>query len=136
MGRARRLDVTRLKGERDMMIDFLETVLSAGTDEFQSLLGASAELGRAKQDFEDRMSILTVLIGDLVYIQTGMPDRIVNVDIEARLRKLAERTLSERLIAMSEFVGVIESSLKSNLNRQMLADVLALAANQTAAGFL
>jgi DNA polymerase-3 subunit delta' len=136
IGRARRLDVTRLKSERDMLADFLETALAAGPEQFQDLLGASADLGRAKQEFEDRLATLAVLIGDLIYIKEGIPERIVNVDIQNRLQKLASRVSAERLVGMSEFLGDIESSLKSNLNKQMLADMLVLVGNQSASGWL
>jgi hypothetical protein len=40
------------------MIDFWETALPLTQDEFQDLLGVSSELGRAKQDFDNRMTVL------------------------------------------------------------------------------
>jgi hypothetical protein len=39
-------------------------------------------------------------------------------------------------VRMGEFLRFIESSLKTHVNRQMLADVLALTANETAAPWL
>ena len=66
IGRARSLDEVRLKTERGLMLDFLETALFSTEEHFQDLLGASAELGRAKQDFEERMEVLAVLIADLL----------------------------------------------------------------------
>lgn len=136
IGRARSLDVTRLKSEREFVLDFLETALSATEDQFQDLLGVSADLGRAKQDFEDRMAILAVLIADLVYTKEGVPERIVNIDIRGRLDKLSTRAPADRLVGMSEFLRFIESSLKSNVNKQMLTDVLAIVANESASSWL
>ncbi len=136
IGRARRLDMARLKSERKILLDFLETVMTANEDQFQELIHASAELGRAKQDFESRMEVLSVLIGDVIYIKEGLSDRLANVDIQERLTKLAGRTPIDRLVRMSEFLRFIESSLKSNVNRQMLTDVLALTANETASKWL
>jgi len=60
----------------------------------------------------------------------------VNVDVQDRLTKLAARASVERLVKVAEFLRVIESSLKSHVNRQMLTDVLALTANETTAGLL
>jgi DNA polymerase III subunit delta' len=136
IGRARSLDASRLKSERDILLDFLETVVTAREEQFQDLLGVSADLGRAKQDFESRMDVLTVLIADLLYIKEGVPQKLVNVDVQGRLEKLAASAATERLLKMSEFLRFIESSLKSHVNRQMLTDVLALTANETTANWL
>jgi DNA polymerase-3 subunit delta' len=132
IGRARSLDLVRLKSEREIVLDFLETTILAGEEQFQDLLGVSAEIGRAKLEFEGRLAILSVLIADVIYIKEGLPERVVNIDIQDRLAKLAARASIEHLIRMSEFLRFIESSLKSNVNRQMLTDVLALAGNQAA----
>jgi len=133
IGRARSLDISRLKGERSIMIDFLETAFTATQDEFQDLLGVSSELGRAKQDFDSRMTVLSVLLADVLYIKEGMRYKIVNIDIEAKLTQLASLVSSERLVRVSEFLRFIESSLKNNVNRQMLTDVLAITANENTA---
>ncbi len=126
IGRARSLDIAQLKRERQMVLNLLEDSVGAKEDTFQTLLGISAELGRAKQDFEDRMAILATLIADTVYVKEGVPGKLVNIDLSDRLTKLAERTTVHHLIRMAEFLRFVESSLKSNVNRQMLTDVLVL----------
>jgi DNA polymerase-3 subunit delta' len=129
IGRARSLDVAGLRGEREFVLDFLETSVTATEEQFQDLLGVSAEMGRAKQDFEDRMAILSVLVADLLYIKEGIPGRVVNVDIQDRLSKISRAVPAEQLVRMAEFLRFIESSLKNNVNKQMLAEVLALTCN-------
>jgi len=136
IGRARALDVTRLKAEREIMLDFLETVVNAKEEQFQDLLAVSAEFGKAKQDFESRVEVLAVLIADLLYFSEGTPQKVVNVDLHERLQKLAGRASVDRLLRMAEFLRFIESSLKTHANRQMLADVLALIGNEKAAAWL
>src|SRR5215510_10752719 len=133
IGRARVLDIARLKSERELMMDFLETVIRAKEDQFQDLLGVSAEIGRAKQDFESRLEILAVLIADVLYVTEGAPLKVVNVDMRERLQKLASQVSVDRILHMADFLGFIESSLKSNVNRQMLTDVLAITGNATTA---
>jgi hypothetical protein len=54
----------------------------------------------------------------------------VNQDIRERLIRVADRTSVERIVQMSDFLGFIELSLKSHVNRQMLADALALTGNE------
>ena len=135
IGRARALDVSRLKSEREILLDFFETVVNANEDQFQDLLGVSADLGRAKQDFESRMALLAVLMADVLYIKEGVPQKVVNIDVQDRLTKLAERSATERLVKMAEFLRFIESSLKTNVNRQMLTDVLAITGNDAASRY-
>lgn len=136
IGQARRLDVTRLKSERELMLDFLETTVAANEEQFQDLLGASADLGRAKQGFEERMKILAVLLADILYLKEDLTGKLVNVDIRDRLVKIANRASVDRIIGMSDFLGFIESSLKSHVNRQMLTDMLALTGNEILNDFL
>jgi DNA polymerase-3 subunit delta' len=130
IGHARSLDIARLKAERELMLDFLETIVTAREEQFQDLLGASSDLGRAKQGFEERMKILAVLLVDVLYLKEGLDAKIVNQDIRDRLVTIASRTSLDRIVKMSDFVGFIESSLKNHVNRQMLTDMLALTGNE------
>src|SRR5207253_3027505 len=134
IGRARSMDILRLKSEREIVLDFLETTITASEEQFQDLLGVSAELGRAKQEFEERLAILSVLIADVLYLQEGLPEKLVNIDIRDRLAKLGERAAVDHLIRMGDFLRFIESSLKSNVNRHILTDVLALTGNKIVHG--
>jgi DNA polymerase III subunit delta' len=136
IGRARDLDIARLKREREIMMDFLETVIRAKEEQFQDLLGVSADIGRAKQDYESRLAVLAVLIADILYITEGASQKVVNVDMRERLQKLAAGISVDRMLRIGDFVGFIESSLKSNVNRQMLTDVLAITGNETTADWL
>src|SRR5215471_4130376 len=83
IGRARSLNIAELKTERAIVLDFMETVANAKEEHFQDLMGVSAELGRAKQDFDSRMTVLSVLLADVLYIKEGMRYISVNIDIEA-----------------------------------------------------
>jgi len=58
----------------------------------------------------------------------------VNIDIRDRLAKLGERAAVDHLIRMGDFLRFIESSLKSNVNRHILTDVLALTGNKIVHG--
>ena len=136
IGRARSLDIERVKSEGELLLDFLETVLNAREEQFQDLLAVSAELGRGKQDFDSRMAILSVLIADVLYLREGLSDKLVNVDLRDRLEEIAKQNSVERLLKMAEFLRFIESSLKTHVNRQMLTDVLAITGNETTASLL
>ena len=107
------MDLARIKSEREILFDFLETVVTANEDQFQDLFGASAELGRAKQDFDSRMAVLAVLIADMLYFMEGEQESVVNFDIMQKLQKLSSRTSVDRFLQMAQFLSFIESSAKS-----------------------
>ena len=136
IGHARSLDVERLKSEREFLLEFLEISVRAGEEQFQDLLGASAALGRSKVGFEERMKILAILLADILYLQEGVPGKVVNVDIRDRLAGLASTASVERILRVCDFLGIIESSMKSNVNRHMLTDMLALTGNEILNDFL
>jgi len=130
IGRARRLDLSELKAERGIVMEFLETVFTAAEDQFHEVLGFSAEIGRAKEEFESRLALFAMLITDLLYIKHDLPQKIVSLDIQDRLTQLASRLTVEQLLRISDFLGTVESGLKSNINRQMMTDMLALSASE------
>jgi DNA polymerase III subunit delta' len=136
IGHARSLDVARLKSERELMLDFLETVVTSTEEQFQDLLGASSDLGRAKQGFEERMKILAVLLADVLYLKEGVDGKLVNQDLRDRLAQVVKRASVDRIVKMADFLGFIESSLKNHVNRQMLTDMLAITGNEILNDFL
>lgn len=130
IGRARSLDVTQLRREREIVLDFLETALTAAEDQFHELLALSGEVGRAKQEFESRLALFSVFLADLLYIKEELPEKVVNVDVGERLAQLADRATVDQLIRMADFLGTMESSVKNNVNRQMLTDVFAFSGSK------
>ena len=136
IGRALSLEIARIKSERDIVLEFLETVASAQEEQFVDLLGSSAEIGRAKQDFDSRMAVLAVLIADILYLIEGTPEKVVNIDITEKLRKLSSITSVDRFLQMAQFLSFIESTAKNYLNRQILMDAFAMTGNETASRWL
>jgi len=132
IGRALSLDLARIKSEREIVLDFLETVVTAQEEQFQDLLGATAEIGRAKQDFESRMAVLAVLIADILYLVEGEQESVVNFDITEKLQKVSSRASVDRFLQMAQFLSFIESSAKNYLNRQILMDAFAIIGNEAA----
>jgi DNA polymerase-3 subunit delta' len=131
IGKAQSLSPERLKARREDLVTFLETAAGAKDEDFRDLLAASADIARSKQDFGNDMTVLSVLMRDLLFISEGVSDKVINFDIEARLKKLSLILTSERLIQMAGFLRVIETSLKSNVNRQMLLDVFSVIARES-----
>ena len=126
IGRAQTVDVAATKDQRATVIEFIEAAVHARDETLREMLAASAELGRTKQDFSAYLTMLTVVLGDILYLAEGTPDRIVNADIRERLEKIAASAPSERWIRVSEFLRFMETSLKGNANKQLLTDAMAL----------
>jgi len=129
IGTLKALDAATLKRQREIILNFIETAVFASEDQFRDLLAAAKEVSGTKQDFASHLEMLGVMFEDLLYLREGMADRIVNVDIRPRLEKLSEETTAELWIRLAEFLGTMESSMKTHVNRPMLTEVLALHAN-------
>lgn len=129
IGSLKTFDIQSLRQRRDAAIDFLETVVRAKDETLRDLIAASSDLARAKSDFESNMDTIAVVLEDLLYIREGVPSRVINVDIEDRLKKLADSLPSPQFGRIAEFLRTIELHLNNYGNRQMLTDVLALTSN-------
>ena len=136
IGRAFATDADALREARDAMLEFLEMAITASDTGLATLLSASAELGRSKEDYSERVRILGVLISDLLFLREGIPGRLVNLDMEDRLRSLSSDLTSERLVQIGDCLKFIEGNLKYNLSRPLMTDILALTLNKTTSEIL
>ena len=136
VGTLRTLDSSALRSQRDMILNFIETAILATEEEFRDLIAASKEVAGTKQDFGTHLEMIGVVLADLLYLKEGFSEHIVNFDIQPRLEKLAANISTTQLIRLAEFLAVMESSLKTHVNRPMLTEVLALTANLSLAKIL
>ncbi len=133
IGRAVRTDPEELVSLREMLLTFLETVMTARDEALVDLISASAELARSKDDYRERIRILGVLVSDLMFVETGLDHRLVNADIRERLEKLQNATSLDRIVQVADCLKFIEANLKYHVNRQMMTDQLALTLNPSTA---
>ena len=129
IGSLKTLDLEGLRNRRATALDFLETAIRAGDEEFRRLIAASADLSRSKGDFEPNMNTITALVEDLLYLREGLPGKIVNVDIEPELTALAGDVAPGQFMRIADFLRTIEIHTNNYGNRQMLTDLLALTSN-------
>ena len=129
IGFLKSLDLSALHQRRDTALEFLEAAIQSEEEHFAEVISASAELARSKAEFEPYLNSIAVLMEDLLYIREGMTNRIVNIDLEQRLQKLAASIAPEQFTRVADFLRTIEINLERNVNRQMLTDSLALLAN-------
>jgi DNA polymerase-3 subunit delta' len=129
IGILKTLDLPALRERREAALEFIETAVRATAEQFRDVLAVSADIARSKNEFESNMSIIAAVLEDLLYLQEGLNQRIVNIDVEPRLRKLAEDFSPAQFVRTAEFLRTIEVHLNNYGNRGMLTDVLALTSN-------
>ena len=95
----------------------------------RDVIAVSKEVAGTRQDFGAHLEMIGVLLTDLIYLKEGYGEHVINFDIQDRLGNLAERISTSHLIKLTEFLGVMEGSLKTHVNRPMLTEVLALSGN-------
>jgi DNA polymerase-3 subunit delta' len=129
IGTLKTIDLPALRERREAALEFLETAVRARDEQFRDLIAVSADIARSKNEFEPNMRMIAVVLEDLLYIREGLHRRIVNVDLEPRLRKLAEDFSPVQFVRIADFLRTIEVHLNNYGNRGMLTDVLALTSN-------
>jgi DNA polymerase III delta' subunit len=129
IGTLKTLDLTAVKERRSQSLRFLETAIGAKEEDFRDLMAASGNLARAKNDFDSNIGMLAVLLEDVLYLQQGLKERIVNVDIVRDLQLLAASLSTQQCIRIGEFLRTIEVHANNYGNRQMLVDVLGVTSN-------
>jgi len=130
------LDAPALKAQREAILSFIETAILSTPEEFRELLSAAKEVAGTKQDFGAHLEMIGVVLTDLLYLKEGRSEHVINVDIRNRMEKLAASVETDNLIRLIEFLGVMEKSLKTHVNRPMLTEVLALSGNLALAKIL
>jgi DNA polymerase-3 subunit delta' len=129
IGTFQTLDAATLKDQREAILNFIEAAILSTPEEFRELLSAAKEIAGTKQDFGAHLEMIGVMLMDLLYLKQGRSEYIINIDIHGRLEKLAESVSTPTLIRLAEFLGLMEISLKTHVNRPMLTEVLALSGN-------
>jgi DNA polymerase-3 subunit delta' len=129
IGTFQTLDAEALKVQREGILNFIEAAILSTQEDFRELLSAAREVAGTKQDFGAHLETIGVMLTDLLYLKQGRSGSIINIDIQARLGKLAESISTETLIRLAEFLRLMEISLKTHVNRPMLTEVLALSGN-------
>jgi DNA polymerase-3 subunit delta' len=136
IGRALATDPDQLRELRDELLEFLERVVTSSESELVSLIGASADLARSKDEYREKIRALGVLVSDLLYMKEGMEERLVNLDETERIRTIALAVDLDRIFQIGDCIRFIENALKHYVNRQMLTDTLALTMNPGTAELL
>ncbi len=123
VGRARTFDLTAYAAAREHALTILRTALHTGehTDLFKitETYRAGAE-GRQKTDL--LLRCLYSLLQDLLFLDSGAPERVRNTDVLPALQKLAQAADFDWLSSASDRLAEVERGLRRNLLRSLSLD--------------
>jgi DNA polymerase-3 subunit delta' len=123
VGRARTFDLEAYSAARDHALTILRTALNTSehTDLFKitETYRAGAE-GRQKTDL--LLRCLYSLLQDLLFLDSGAPERVRNTDVLPQLQKLAPAATFEWLALASDRLAEVERGLRRNLLRSLSLD--------------
>jgi DNA polymerase-3 subunit delta' len=127
VGRARGFDVAAYTAARQDALTLLNSVLQA---EDHSPLFRVTETYRAgaegKEKTDALISTFYGLLEDLLFVLSGVPQQVRNVDIRPQLETLARRVDFEWIARASQRLGEVESGMRRNLLRSLSLDAFAV----------
>ncbi len=118
-------NVENFKSNRAAMLKVLESILIK--EDRAELLRIGEEMNDAKNkdDFETRLDILQNLIHDVWTIRHHADQKLlINFDINADLRRFADRSEPKKLAAWLTEIETLRGLLAVNLNRKIATDAL------------
>ena len=128
VGKARGFDLVKYEGARSHALTILNSALRSGdhTELFKTTEtyrpGAD---GREKT--EQLLRTLYSLLQDLMFLNSGAPELVLNSDIAGELRKLAEATDFAWIASASDRIAEVERGMRRNLLRSLSLDSFAVA---------
>jgi DNA polymerase-3 subunit delta' len=126
LGRAQNFDLVQYLAARQDALALLGPALGEKdhsdlfrvTDSYRS--GAE---GKAKT--ENSIRTLYALLEDVLFIKSGTPEFVRNVDLEPQLRKMAEQVDFSWIVEAVNRLGELESGMRRNLLRTLALDAFA-----------
>ena len=126
IGAALAIDLSVYRQERRILLELLE-LLAENRQRYRILKAAEYISKKEKSDFEAAIEAINGLLRDLVLLSTTADTAgVVNIDLSERLKDLALRLGTRRLILWFEQFNVLRRQLRVNVNRQLATEALLL----------
>ncbi|MFN6202919.1 MAG: ATP-binding protein [Acidobacteriota bacterium] len=126
IGAALAIDLSVYRQERRILIELLE-LLAENRQRHRIMKAAEYISNKEKQDFEVAIESINGLLRDLVVLSTTVGEAtVVNIDLVDRLKDLALRLGTRRLILWFEQFNILRRQLRVNVNRQLATEALLL----------
>lgn len=121
LGQALAFEADAYRGMRDGVLDLLEKL--PGSNALVRL--ESAEWLEEQEVPALALAALRSLLRDVAALATGCdPSTLLNVDVVARLERLARGPLAARALAICDAAGEAQEALRGNANKLLTMDVL------------
>lgn len=125
IGRAMEIDLGVYRDNRKVMLELAEAIM-VSRDSIK-LMNAGEYLSRKldRPEFEDQIDVLMVLFQDVFHLKMELSsDSLTNVDIEDRLKRLAESVSVEQLTNLVDRFEQVLRDMTVNINRQIALESL------------
>jgi len=133
VGRARSFDLAGYTAARQHALVVLKAAMHTSD---HSELFKVTETYRAgaegREKTEGLLRTLYSLLQDLMFLNSGTPELVRNIDIESELRKLAESADFRWITAAADGLAEVERGMRRNLLRSLSLDAMALALEKEA----
>lgn len=124
IGTALEIDLEKFRAQRRRMLEVIEALSRRRV--FSGLLRAAEELNdpKIKDEYENHLEILQVLIHDLLLLRHDSARKIVNFDLLSGLEKLSAEIPEKAVSNWLRDIETLRENLRSNLNRKIATDAL------------
>jgi DNA polymerase III subunit delta' len=128
LGRARNFDLEAYVAARADALAILNTALIGGEHTQLFKITESYRAGaEGREKTEQLLRTLYSLLRDLMFLGSGTPELVHNIDIQAALTKLAEAAGFDWIAAASDRLAEVERGMRRNLLRSLSLDAFSLA---------
>jgi DNA polymerase-3 subunit delta' len=131
LGRAKNFQLAEYVSARHDALALLEPALGekehTGLFKVTDSYRAGAE-GKAK--LEQTIRTLYLLLEDILFLKSGTPELVRNIDIEGQLRKVSEQVEFDWIMGAVQRLGELESGMRRNLLRTLALDAFAASLEQ------
>ena len=128
VGRARSFDLPTYTAARQNALTVLRAALRGGDHSELFKVTESYRAGAEGREKTDRLlRTLYSLLQDLMFLNSGTPELVRNIDIEAELTSLAESVDFQWLTLAADGLAEVERGMRRNLLRSLSLDAFAMA---------
>ena len=128
VGKARGFDLTKYEAARTHALTILNSALRTGD---HTELFKTTETYRPGADGREKtehlLRTLYSLLQDLMFLNSGTPDLVRNIDIQGELKKLSESADFEWIASASDRLAEVERGMRRNLLRSLSLDAFSTA---------
>lgn len=128
VGRARSFDLAAYTAARSHALTILNSaVRAAGHSELFKVTETYRAGAEGRTKTENLLRTLYALLQDLLFLNSGTPELVRNIDIHPELKKLAESADFEWITSAATGLAEIERGMRRNLLRSLSLDAFAAA---------